>query len=85
MSWLFQNSEPELLALAESEFIAVWSALFGGPPAAMIARADMIALMRAAMTDKPAPRRTQQLPTTVRVGHHLPVTGAPGSRRSGVP
>jgi hypothetical protein len=35
---LFQGSEPELLALSDREFISLWSALFGGPPAAMINR-----------------------------------------------
>jgi hypothetical protein len=48
MAWLFQGSEPELLALSDREFISVWSALFGGPPAAIINRSDMIDLMRTA-------------------------------------
>jgi hypothetical protein len=48
MAWLFQGTEAELLALAERDFIEVWSALFGEPPAAMIDRAAMIELMRAA-------------------------------------
>ena len=52
MSWLFEGVEHELLALTDPEFIGVWAALFGGPPAAMIARPDMIAMMR----DEPPPR-----------------------------
>jgi hypothetical protein len=52
MGWLFQGSEAELQALSDSDFVGVWSALFGEPPAAMIARPEMIALMRAALNSK---------------------------------
>jgi hypothetical protein len=49
MAWLFRGTEAELLSLAERDFIEVWSCLFGGPPAAMLDRADMIDLMRSAL------------------------------------
>ena len=55
MSWLFEGVEHELLALTDPEFIGVWAALFGGPPAGMIARPDMIAMMRDEAPHRPLP------------------------------
>ena len=55
MAWLFKGSETELLRLSDPEFIGVWSALFGEPPAAMIERSEMIGLMRSALQPDAAP------------------------------
>ncbi|NNM71973.1 hypothetical protein [Enterovirga aerilata] len=55
MAWLFQGSETELLGLSDLDFIEVWSALFGEPPAAMIDRAQMVGLMRSALEPDAAP------------------------------
>jgi hypothetical protein len=77
MAWLFQGSEPELLALSDREFISVWSALFGGPPAAIINRSDMIDLMRTAF----GPDRDRLAEATAnRTGPDGQIREAPGPR-----
>ena len=81
MSWLFEGAERELLSVSDPEFIAIWSALFGGPPAAMIGRADMIALMREAI----APRRTSSRIAAARLGPDPRIREAPGFCRSEAP
>jgi hypothetical protein len=55
VGWLYQGSERDLLGLSEGDFVEVWSALFGEPPAAMIERAEMIALMRSALQPRARP------------------------------
>ena len=55
MAWLFQGSEAELHRLSDPDFIGVWSALFGEPPAAMIERSEMIGLMRSALEHDAVP------------------------------
>jgi hypothetical protein len=81
MSWLFEGAERELLSVSDREFIAIWSALFGGPPAALIARADMIALMREAI----APRRPPGRIAAARLGPDPRIREARGFRRSEAP
>ena len=82
MSWLFEGLEHELLALTDPEFIEVWSAMFGGPPAAMIARPDMIAMMREEAAPQPLPalELSQTMPPCD-LRPVLELTAAPGHRR----
>jgi hypothetical protein len=35
----------DLLALSDEDFVAVWKALLGEPPAALVARSDMVELL----------------------------------------
>jgi hypothetical protein len=35
----------DLLALSDEDFVAVWKALLGEPPAALVARSEMVELL----------------------------------------